>query len=184
MRHYARENEKSQARIALLEQRKSTCEAGLVAIAACWEQVRCLVIGFMQSNSSDRHLSLLILVGRYNTDAHGAGRHAHRRRRDQRWVLFPGIDRVSSTSLVLVVHVDLFDLSQHVSADSSLKTALEQNMHATQRLVTSFLKSRPALSHDATYQHCQKVQTEVRPILFSLRLMSTQGCSVRHCVPR
>ena len=45
MRHYARENEKSQARIAQLEQRKSTCEAGLVAIAACWEQVRCLVVG-------------------------------------------------------------------------------------------------------------------------------------------
>jgi E3 ubiquitin-protein ligase BRE1 len=42
MRHYARENEKSQARIAQLEQRKSTCEAGLVAIAACWEQVRSL----------------------------------------------------------------------------------------------------------------------------------------------
>lgn len=62
----------------------------------------------------------------------------------------------------MTIDVDLFDLSQHVSTDSSLKTALEQNMHATQRLVTSFLKSRPSVGHDATYQHCQKVQTEVR----------------------
>jgi E3 ubiquitin-protein ligase BRE1 len=45
MRHYSRENERSQVRIAQLEQRKSTCEAGLVAIAACWEQVRCLISG-------------------------------------------------------------------------------------------------------------------------------------------
>ncbi|KAN0090761.1 hypothetical protein V8E55_004327 [Tylopilus felleus] len=115
MRHYARENEKSLARIAQLEQRKSTCEAGLVAIAACWEQlvdtIRTLTV---QDDMPD----------------------------------------------VVIETQDLFDLSQHVSTDSSLKTALEQNMHATQRLVTSFLKSRPSVSHDATYQHCQKVQTE------------------------
>ena len=72
-----------------------------------------------------------------------------------------GIERMSGVTL-LIVYADLFDLSQHVSGDSSLKTALEQNMHATQRLVTSFLKSQPAVGHDATYQRCQKAQTEVR----------------------
>ncbi|KAG8213579.1 BRE1 E3 ubiquitin ligase-domain-containing protein [Butyriboletus roseoflavus] len=115
MRHYARENEKSQARIAQLEQRKSTCEAGLVAIAACWEQ----------------------LVDTIRT-----------------------LTAQDDMPNVVIETKDLFDLSQHVSADSSLKIALEQNMHATQRLVTSFLKARPAVSHDATYQRCQKAQTE------------------------
>ena len=156
MRHYARENGKSQARIAQLEQRKSTCEAGLVAIAACWEQVRSCRVGSMRHNGSltDASCHSHVLVGRHHTNAHGAGRRA--RRRDQRWVLCLG-SRVTS----LIVYADLFDLSQHVSADSSLKAALEQNMHATQRLVTGFLRSRPAVGQDATYQRCQKVQTEV-----------------------
>jgi E3 ubiquitin-protein ligase BRE1 len=39
MRHYSRENERSQSRIAELERRKNTCEAGLVAMSACWNQV-------------------------------------------------------------------------------------------------------------------------------------------------
>ncbi|KAG1865769.1 BRE1 E3 ubiquitin ligase-domain-containing protein [Suillus subalutaceus] len=39
MKHYSRENERNQARIAQLEQRRSSCEAGLVAIAACWKQL-------------------------------------------------------------------------------------------------------------------------------------------------
>lgn len=39
MKHYSKENERSQARIEELEQRKSTCEAGLAAISACWAQV-------------------------------------------------------------------------------------------------------------------------------------------------
>ncbi|KAI9572298.1 hypothetical protein HD554DRAFT_2015366 [Boletus coccyginus] len=115
MRHYARENERSLARIAQLEQRKSTCEAGLVAIAACWEQ----------------------LVDTIRT-----------------------LTAQDDMPNVSVETKDLFDLSQHVSGDSSLKTALEQNMHATQRLVTSFLGSQPAVGHDATYLRCQKAQTE------------------------
>lgn len=40
MRHYSREYERSQDRIAELERRKSTCEAGLAAMTACWGQVR------------------------------------------------------------------------------------------------------------------------------------------------
>jgi hypothetical protein len=39
MKHYSREHERSQAQIAELEQRRNTCEAGMVAMAACWEQV-------------------------------------------------------------------------------------------------------------------------------------------------
>ncbi|KAF8441651.1 hypothetical protein L210DRAFT_3664886 [Boletus edulis BED1] len=126
MRHYARENEKSQARIAQLEQRKSTCEAGLVAIAACWEQ----------------------LVDTIRT-----------------------LTAEEDMPNVVVETKDLFDLSQHVSTDSSLKTALEQNMHATQRLVTSFFKARPAVSQDATYQRCQKAQTECTALRSEVAMM-------------
>ncbi|KAF9568023.1 BRE1-domain-containing protein [Agrocybe pediades] len=39
MRHYAREHERSKTRIEELEQRKTTCEAGLAAMAACWAQL-------------------------------------------------------------------------------------------------------------------------------------------------
>ncbi|KAF8894030.1 hypothetical protein BD779DRAFT_1797962 [Infundibulicybe gibba] len=39
MKHYSRENERCQARIAELERRKNTCEAGLAAISACWTQL-------------------------------------------------------------------------------------------------------------------------------------------------
>ncbi|KAG9316252.1 hypothetical protein JVU11DRAFT_2280 [Chiua virens] len=129
MRHYARENEKSHARIAQLEQRKSTCEAGLVAIAACWEQ----------------------LVDTIRT-----------------------LTAQDDIPDVVVETKDLFDLSQHVSADSTLKIALEQNMHATQRLVTSFLKSRPAVGNDATYQSCQKAQTECTALRSEVAAMRKQ----------
>lgn len=40
MKHYSRENERSLAKIAELERRKHTCEAGLAALEACWSQVR------------------------------------------------------------------------------------------------------------------------------------------------
>ncbi|KAF9049980.1 BRE1 E3 ubiquitin ligase-domain-containing protein [Panaeolus papilionaceus] len=39
MKHYSRENERSLARIQELEQRKTTCEAGLAAMSACWSQL-------------------------------------------------------------------------------------------------------------------------------------------------
>ncbi|KIM69037.1 hypothetical protein SCLCIDRAFT_1208453 [Scleroderma citrinum Foug A] len=114
MKHYSRENERSQARIAQLEQRKSSCEAGLVAIAACWQQL----VETIQALTSQ--------------------------------------DDVPATN---VDTKDFFDLSQHVTSDFVLKTALEQNMHATQKLVTSFLKSRPAAANDA-FQRFQRTETE------------------------
>ncbi|KAL0068814.1 E3 ubiquitin-protein ligase bre1 [Marasmius tenuissimus] len=39
MKHYSRECQYSQARIAELEERKVTCEAGLAAMSACWQQL-------------------------------------------------------------------------------------------------------------------------------------------------
>lgn len=39
MKYYSRENERSQARVTELELRRSTCEAGLAALEACWTQV-------------------------------------------------------------------------------------------------------------------------------------------------
>ncbi|KAF5351869.1 hypothetical protein D9756_007572 [Leucocoprinus leucothites] len=39
MRHYSAENERNQIRIAELERRKNTCEAGYAAIVACWTQL-------------------------------------------------------------------------------------------------------------------------------------------------
>ncbi|TEB05145.1 hypothetical protein FA13DRAFT_1266105 [Coprinellus micaceus] len=36
MKHYHRENERNIARIEELERRKTTCEAGLAAMTACW----------------------------------------------------------------------------------------------------------------------------------------------------
>ncbi|TFK25168.1 hypothetical protein FA15DRAFT_367027 [Coprinopsis marcescibilis] len=39
MRHYSRENERNLLRIQDLERRKTTCEAGVAAISACWTQL-------------------------------------------------------------------------------------------------------------------------------------------------
>ena len=44
MRHYSKEHERDQTRIEELELRKSTCEAGLAAISACWAQVSSLLL--------------------------------------------------------------------------------------------------------------------------------------------
>ncbi|KAI0775654.1 BRE1-domain-containing protein [Trametes elegans] len=39
MKHYSREAERSQARVADLERRRGQCEAGLAALEACWTQL-------------------------------------------------------------------------------------------------------------------------------------------------
>ncbi|KAH9839472.1 BRE1-domain-containing protein [Rhodofomes roseus] len=39
MKYYSREWERSEARVAELERRRSTCEAGLAALEACWIQI-------------------------------------------------------------------------------------------------------------------------------------------------
>lgn len=53
MKHYSRENERSQAKITELERRRNTCEAGLAALEACWTQVK----------SKCRGLYVLLLTG-------------------------------------------------------------------------------------------------------------------------
>ena len=40
MQEYKCDSERSHAKIQQLEFRKSTCEAGLAAMSACWAQVR------------------------------------------------------------------------------------------------------------------------------------------------
>lgn len=42
MKHYSRESERCQSRIAELERQKSRCEAGLAAMETCWQQVETL----------------------------------------------------------------------------------------------------------------------------------------------
>ncbi|KAG1799697.1 BRE1 E3 ubiquitin ligase-domain-containing protein [Suillus plorans] len=115
MKHYSRENERNQARIAQLEQRRSSCEAGLVAIAACWKQL----VDTVQTLTPPEELPVVEV----NTK-------------------------------------DIFDLSQHISTDSGLKAALEKNMLATEKLITSFMKLNPATFNDKAYQRCQTSQTE------------------------
>lgn len=115
MKHYSRENERNQARIAQLEQRRSSCEAGLVAIAACWKQL----VDTVQTLTPSEEL--------------------------------PAVE---------VDTKDIFDLSQHISTDSSLKAALEKNMLATEKLITSFMKLNPVTFNDKAYQRCQTSQTE------------------------
>lgn len=47
MRYYARESERYQEEVDGLNRRRATCEAGIAAIEACWNQV-----GFMAFHSS------------------------------------------------------------------------------------------------------------------------------------
>ncbi len=63
MRHYARENERGLGRIAELEHRKITCEAGYAAIVACWTQVKIDCILF----SSWSYTLLFMLARRDNS---------------------------------------------------------------------------------------------------------------------
>ncbi|EGN99683.1 hypothetical protein SERLA73DRAFT_167589 [Serpula lacrymans var. lacrymans S7.3] len=130
MKHYSREHERSQLRIVELEQRKSTCEAGLVAIAACWEQL----VDTIQTLAQPEQL--------------------------------PKVE---------VETADLFDLTRHVSGEYGLQAALEKNMHATQKLVTSFLQlggdSRSATIQNEAYQRCQKSQTECSALRSEIELI-------------
>lgn len=126
MKHYSRENGRNQARIAQLEQRRSSCEAGLVAIAACWKQL----VDTIQTLTPPEEL--------------------------------PTVE---------VDTKDIFDLSQHISTDSSLKAALEKNMLATEKLITSFMKLNPATFNDKAYQRCQTSQTECAALRSEIALM-------------
>ncbi|KAJ3936524.1 MAG: hypothetical protein NXY57DRAFT_985221 [Lentinula lateritia] len=77
MIHYSRLNEASQKRISELEERKSTCEAGLAAMSACWMQlvdaIRVLVVKQESSqpievSPSTQDLQELFTLSRYVSD--------------------------------------------------------------------------------------------------------------------
>ncbi|KAJ4476997.1 hypothetical protein C8J55DRAFT_516353 [Lentinula edodes] len=77
MIHYSRLNEASQKRISELEERKSTCEAGLAAMSACWMQlvdaIRVLVVKQessqpMEVSPSTQDLQDLFTLSRYVSD--------------------------------------------------------------------------------------------------------------------
>ncbi|KIP08412.1 hypothetical protein PHLGIDRAFT_88220 [Phlebiopsis gigantea 11061_1 CR5-6] len=57
MKHYARENERSQVRIAELERKRNTCEAGLAALEACWAQL----IGTVRSLGNSEKLPAVVV---------------------------------------------------------------------------------------------------------------------------
>ncbi|KAJ6587101.1 BRE1 E3 ubiquitin ligase-domain-containing protein [Mycena vulgaris] len=119
MKHYSREHDRSQSRIAELERRKNTCEAGLAAMAACWTQL----------------VEAIRLLAKPED-------------------LPPATPNTR----------DIFDISSHIADDDApdLLSALEDNMQATQHLVTKFvsLGSGSQLSGGDAYMRCQKAQTE------------------------
>jgi hypothetical protein len=67
MRHYSREHDRSQSRVAELERRKNTCEAGLAAMAACWTQVSYRFV-------APTLIPMLFAVGRSNPASGKTGR--------------------------------------------------------------------------------------------------------------
>ncbi|KAJ3553638.1 hypothetical protein NM688_g3503 [Phlebia brevispora] len=73
MKHYSRENEKSQAKIAELERRRDTCEAGLAALEACWTQllntIRSLVKPEELSDADISARDVYDLTARVSSDA-------------------------------------------------------------------------------------------------------------------
>ncbi|KAJ7497481.1 BRE1 E3 ubiquitin ligase-domain-containing protein [Mycena latifolia] len=130
MKHYSREHDRSQSRIAELERRKNTCEAGLAAMAACWTQL----------------VEAIRLLAKPED-------------------LPPATPNTR----------DIFDISSHISDDDApdLVSALEDNMQATQNLVTKFvnLGSGSQLAGGDAYMRCQKAQTECVALRSEMQVM-------------
>ncbi|KAJ7178373.1 hypothetical protein C8R43DRAFT_455971 [Mycena crocata] len=129
MKHYSREHDRSQSRIAELERRKNTCEAGLAAMAACWTQL----------------VEAIRLLAKPED-------------------LPPNTPNTR----------DIFDISSHISDDDApdLVLALEDNMQATQNLVTKFVSlGSGSLSGGDAYIRCQKAQTECAALRSEVQVM-------------
>ncbi|KAJ7091203.1 BRE1 E3 ubiquitin ligase-domain-containing protein [Mycena epipterygia] len=73
---------------------------------------------------------------------------------------------------------DIFDISSHISDDDApdLVSALEDNMQATQNLVTKFvsLSSGSQFSGGDAYMRCQKAQTECAALRSEMQVMHTK----------
>ncbi|KAJ6625446.1 hypothetical protein B0H10DRAFT_2211777 [Mycena sp. CBHHK59/15] len=130
MKHYSREHDRSQSRIAELERRKNTCEAGLAAMAACWTQL----------------VEAIRLLAKPED--------------------LPPVPPNTR---------DIFDITSHISDDDAtdLVSALEDNMQATQNLVTKFvdLGGGSQLSGRDAYARCQRVQTECAALRSEMQVM-------------
>ncbi|KAF5380344.1 hypothetical protein D9615_004567 [Tricholomella constricta] len=124
MKHYSREHERSQSRIAELERRKLTCEAGLAAMAACWNQLV-------------KTIRLLVKT-----------------------------EDLPEVADAPEANTDMFDFTVHIRDNNKLDYAktLEQNMNATQTLVTKLVKAggdpQAHVFGDNTLTECQKATTE------------------------
>jgi E3 ubiquitin-protein ligase BRE1 len=153
MKHYSREHERSLARVAELERRKTTCEAGVAAISACWVQL----------------VEAIRLLARPEDlppmDVKTTGL----------------CSRICHTSLSECLNsTELFDMTAKVYGDPqpALVSALEDNMHATKELVTKFVQlgasTQSAVLRDETYVKCQTLQTECATLKAQVALLQTQ----------
>lgn len=159
MKHYSRENDRNQSRIAELERRRDTCEAGVAALEACWTQV---------DSNVDLVWAVLIMlpsVDQYNTHIGEAGKSPSSRRRNTRLVYCI----ISYSQLPINNFPDLFDLTSH-DMDPTYMTALRSRMQATEQLVTAIVhlgsRERSMLEPDDVYKKCRKTETEVNNLLF------------------
>jgi E3 ubiquitin-protein ligase BRE1 len=155
MKHYSREHERSQSRIAELERRKNTCEAGLAAMAACWTQVSLFYLLLMVADYAKQ----LVETIRSLAKPEALLPLPPNTRGPPPFFIYPHIFSYGV--------LDIFDISSCISDDDApdLVSALEDNMQVTQNLVTKFvnLGGDSQLSGGDAYSQYQRVQTEVRP---------------------
>ncbi|KAI0093033.1 BRE1-domain-containing protein [Irpex rosettiformis] len=135
MKHYSRENDRSLAKIAELERRRNTCEAGLAALEACWAQL----ISTIRSLAKPDELESIDVSTR-----------------------------------------DIYDLTSHVSDDPDphYVEVLRTKMHATERLVTSFVhlggKQESLLLQNEAVRQCHKAQAECSTLRSEVSLLKTK----------
>ena len=153
MRHYSRENERSQFRISELEHLKNTYEASLAVMGACWTQV-CQVHRSLVG-CSDISSKLIDAIR-----AHVKPDFSPPSDDDVEGMLYV---RLSRCYLCLLPE-DLFCLSKCISPENSptLAAAFEEKARSTHRLVAAFvqLNGNNTLKDDI-YRRYQRSQTKV-----------------------
>ena len=161
MKHYSRENERNLAKIAELERRKHSCEAGVAALEACWAQV---CRNASRSYKPAPYTLQLVDTIKSLTKPEDMPQATVQSEGQYHLFLISGL-----ASLKLVP--DIYDLSAHVSSDSdpSYVESLQGKVQATQQLITAFVhlagKEQAVLSRDEVYTQCQRAQTQVRSLL-------------------
>lgn len=153
MRHYSRENERSQARISELEHLKSTYEASLAVMGACWTQVREAYRSF--TGCSDISSKLIDTIR-----AHVKPDLSPPSDDDVEGMLCVWI----SWRHLCLLHEDLFCLSKCISSkdNPTLAAAFEEKARSTHRLVAAFVQLNGNNTlEDEIYRRYQRSQTEV-----------------------